>query len=233
MRAKTLSASQRCRISCSRAGRSTWGGSAAKGAGRAHGVHSPRTRQTSSACPGRGGRGTEDCAPWGAAAGEHHGHRRARRRGPRRAGRGRRPAAGRPARPAQPAALPRPRRRRWGRAGSGVQFENFALTQTLGVAALVVILAEGGLTTRWTDVRRAIGPGLSAGHGRASPSASWSPPPSRSGCWTSRWGFALLLGAVDQLHRRGRRLRHPAPAAAAAAAWPRRWRRRAGSTTPR
>ncbi|WP_448623838.1 potassium/proton antiporter [Geodermatophilus sp. URMC 64] len=47
-----------------------------------------------------------------------------------------------------------------GEAGVGVPFENFSLTQTLGVAALVVILAEGGLTTRWADVRRAIGPGL-------------------------------------------------------------------------
>ena len=47
-----------------------------------------------------------------------------------------------------------------GEAGAGVQFENFELTRTLGVAALVVILAEGGLTTRWADVRRAIGPGV-------------------------------------------------------------------------
>ncbi|HEX2550335.1 MAG TPA: cation:proton antiporter, partial [Nocardioidaceae bacterium] len=48
-----------------------------------------------------------------------------------------------------------------GESGLGVEFEDFSLTQTLGVAALVVILAEGGLTTRWADVRRAIGPGLS------------------------------------------------------------------------
>src|SRR4051794_10106497 len=47
-----------------------------------------------------------------------------------------------------------------GESGLGVQFEDFSLAQTLGVAALVVILAEGGLTTRWADVRRAIGPGL-------------------------------------------------------------------------
>ena len=48
-----------------------------------------------------------------------------------------------------------------GESGLGVEFDDFSLTQTLGVAALVVILAEGGLTTRWADVRRAIGPGLS------------------------------------------------------------------------
>jgi cell volume regulation protein A len=47
-----------------------------------------------------------------------------------------------------------------GESGLGVQFEDFRLTQTLGYAALVVILAEGGLTTRWADVRRAIGPGI-------------------------------------------------------------------------
>jgi cell volume regulation protein A len=42
--------------------------------------------------------------------------------------------------------------------GSGV--EDYSLARTLGVAALVIILAEGGLTTRWSDVRRAVGPGL-------------------------------------------------------------------------
>ena len=46
-----------------------------------------------------------------------------------------------------------------GESGFGVQFEDFSLTRTLGVAALVVILAEGGLTTRWGDVRGAIGQG--------------------------------------------------------------------------
>jgi cell volume regulation protein A len=47
-----------------------------------------------------------------------------------------------------------------GESGLGVQFEDYRLTHTLGYAALVVILAEGGLTTRWADVRRAIGPGV-------------------------------------------------------------------------
>jgi potassium/hydrogen antiporter len=40
-----------------------------------------------------------------------------------------------------------------GEAGLGVRFDDAALTQTLGLAALVVILAEGGLTTRWSVVR--------------------------------------------------------------------------------
>jgi potassium/hydrogen antiporter len=47
-----------------------------------------------------------------------------------------------------------------GESGLGVRFEDFSLSRTLGVAALVVILAEGGLTTRWSHVRRALGPGL-------------------------------------------------------------------------
>jgi cell volume regulation protein A len=82
-----------------------------------------------------------------------------------------------------------------GEGGFGVQFENFALTQTLGVAALVVILAEGGLTTRWGDVRRAIGPGLSLATvgvvvsvGVTAAIAVW--------LLGFSWGYALLLGAV-------------------------------------
>ena len=47
-----------------------------------------------------------------------------------------------------------------GESGLGVQFEDYPLAHTLGYAALVVILAEGGLTTRWADVRRAVGPGV-------------------------------------------------------------------------
>ncbi|ASR37431.1 K+/H+ antiporter [Prauserella marina] len=47
-----------------------------------------------------------------------------------------------------------------GETGFAVQFENAELTQSLGLAALVVILTEGGLTTRWADVRPGIGPGI-------------------------------------------------------------------------
>ena len=35
----------------------------------------------------------------------------------------------------------------------GIQFEDYGATHTLGFLALVVILAEGGLTTRWTTMR--------------------------------------------------------------------------------
>jgi cell volume regulation protein A len=43
-----------------------------------------------------------------------------------------------------------------GEAGLGLEFEDAALTQTLGLVALVVILTEGGLTTRWAAVRPAV-----------------------------------------------------------------------------
>jgi cell volume regulation protein A len=47
-----------------------------------------------------------------------------------------------------------------GEAGLGIRFDNAILTQVLGLAALVLILTEGGLTTRWPDVRPAFWPGL-------------------------------------------------------------------------
>lgn len=42
----------------------------------------------------------------------------------------------------------------------GIQFSDAALTESLGLAALVLILAEGGLTTRWSGVRPALGLGV-------------------------------------------------------------------------
>jgi cell volume regulation protein A len=82
-----------------------------------------------------------------------------------------------------------------GERGLGIEFEDFALTQTLGVAALVVILAEGGLTTRWVDVRRAIGPGLSLATVGVAVSVVVT---AAIGVWLLGlpWLVALLLGAV-------------------------------------
>src|SRR3954468_11765458 len=82
-----------------------------------------------------------------------------------------------------------------GENGLGVDFEDFSLTRTLGVAALVVILAEGGLTTRWGDVRRAIGPGLSLATIGVAVSVAVV---AAIAVWLLGygWGFALLLGAV-------------------------------------
>ena len=42
----------------------------------------------------------------------------------------------------------------------GLDFDNTVLAEQLGLAALVFILAEGGLTTRWGNVRPALGLGI-------------------------------------------------------------------------
>jgi cell volume regulation protein A len=82
-----------------------------------------------------------------------------------------------------------------GESGAGIEFEDAALTQTLGVAALVIILAEGGLTTRWSDVRRAVGPGLALSTvgvlvsiGVTAAITVW--------LLDFSWSFAFLVGAV-------------------------------------
>jgi cell volume regulation protein A len=45
-----------------------------------------------------------------------------------------------------------------GEAGLGISFDSFELTQVLGYSALVLILAEGGLTTSWEGIRRSVAP---------------------------------------------------------------------------
>ncbi|CCH34126.1 potassium/proton antiporter [Saccharothrix espanaensis] len=47
-----------------------------------------------------------------------------------------------------------------GEAVLGIQFEDADLTRSLGTVALVLILTEGGLTTRWTAVKPALGLGI-------------------------------------------------------------------------
>ena len=42
-----------------------------------------------------------------------------------------------------------------GESGLGIKFDNANLTETLGLGALVLILAEGGLTTNWAHARKA------------------------------------------------------------------------------
>ena len=43
-----------------------------------------------------------------------------------------------------------------GESGFGLQFENPQLAQEIGLIALAIILAEGGLTTTWSHVKGAI-----------------------------------------------------------------------------
>ena len=44
-----------------------------------------------------------------------------------------------------------------GEAGLGIRFDDATLTRTLGTCALVVIIAEGGLTARWSTLRPVLG----------------------------------------------------------------------------
>ena len=45
-----------------------------------------------------------------------------------------------------------------GEDGFGIRFDSNELTQVLGYAALILILSEGGLSTRWEGIRRSVGP---------------------------------------------------------------------------
>jgi potassium/hydrogen antiporter len=47
-----------------------------------------------------------------------------------------------------------------GGSGLGIRFDDAELTQVLGYGALVLILAEGGLTTRWSDARGSMAPAI-------------------------------------------------------------------------
>jgi potassium/hydrogen antiporter len=44
-----------------------------------------------------------------------------------------------------------------GEAGLGIEFDDYDLSRTLGLAALIVIIAEGGLTIRWSTLRPVVG----------------------------------------------------------------------------
>src|SRR6478752_4314015 len=48
-----------------------------------------------------------------------------------------------------------------GERGLGINFDDANVAHALGFTALVLILAEGGLTTQWAEIRPAMGFGLS------------------------------------------------------------------------
>jgi NhaP-type Na+/H+ and K+/H+ antiporter len=82
-----------------------------------------------------------------------------------------------------------------GESGAGIKFDNAQLAETLGLAALVLILAEGGLTTRWPTVRAGVPIALSlATVGTAvsiavvAAAAHW--------LLGADWRIATLLGAI-------------------------------------
>ena len=72
-----------------------------------------------------------------------------------------------------------------GENGVGIHFENAELAHALGFAALALILAEGGLTTSWPEVRPSMPARAVAGDRSASPSRSRSSPWSRTSCSAS------------------------------------------------
>src|SRR3954469_2726139 len=82
-----------------------------------------------------------------------------------------------------------------GERGLGVTFDDARLTGVLGYAALVVILAEGGLTTRWSGIRSSVAPaavlatvGTMVSVGVTAVAALW--------VLRVPWVTALLIGAV-------------------------------------
>lgn len=82
-----------------------------------------------------------------------------------------------------------------GEAGLGVQYSDTPLTAALGIGALVLILAEGGLTTRWSVIRPALAPGIALATAAVAVSISVTG-------WVLHlvlgldWRTALLWGAV-------------------------------------
>ena len=91
-----------------------------------------------------------------------------------------------------------------GEAGVGVRFDNAGLAEALGLSALVLILAEGGLTTNWAHVRAAAPAALSLATVGVVVSALVVVAAAR---WLLGlgWREALLLGAVlaPTMTRRG------------------------------
>jgi potassium/hydrogen antiporter len=82
-----------------------------------------------------------------------------------------------------------------GEGGAGIQFTDYELTQVLGYSALVLILAEGGLTTRWSSVRSAVAPAAALATAGTVVSVLVVAGAVRVLLGTT-WTQALLLGAV-------------------------------------
>ncbi len=82
-----------------------------------------------------------------------------------------------------------------GNAGLGIQFDDATITRVLGYAALVLILAEGGLTTSWGNIKDSVAPaavlstvGVAVSVGVVALAVHTLLPLS--------WTIALLLGAI-------------------------------------
>jgi NhaP-type Na+/H+ and K+/H+ antiporter len=82
-----------------------------------------------------------------------------------------------------------------GESGFGIRFDDPLVAQTLGLAALVLILAEGGLTTRWRDVREGVPTAISLAIVGTAVSIAVV---AAAAHWLlgTGWQLAVLLGAV-------------------------------------
>ncbi|SDQ66194.1 potassium/proton antiporter [Quadrisphaera sp. DSM 44207] len=82
-----------------------------------------------------------------------------------------------------------------GEDGLGIEFRDYELTVVLGYCALVLILAEGGLTTRWSTVRGAMAPAAVLATAGSAVSVLVVAAATH---WLlgTPWTLALLLGAV-------------------------------------
>ena len=82
-----------------------------------------------------------------------------------------------------------------GESGLGIQFEDADLARSVSFAALVVILAEGGLSTRWRDVRPVLPVGISLATVGVAVTVVLMAVTARV-LFDFDWTLALLLGAV-------------------------------------
>jgi potassium/hydrogen antiporter len=82
-----------------------------------------------------------------------------------------------------------------GESGLGIRFSDAPLTAALGIAGLVLILAEGGLTTRWSVIRQALGPGIALSTGAVAVSIAITGLALHL-LLSLDWRTALLWGAV-------------------------------------
>ncbi|HTU72998.1 MAG TPA: potassium/proton antiporter [Trebonia sp.] len=83
-----------------------------------------------------------------------------------------------------------------GEAGVGIQFDNAGLAEVLGLSALVLILAEGGLTTSWAHARAAAPAALSLATAGVVVSIVVVVAAATRWLLGLGWRDALLLGAV-------------------------------------
>ena len=117
-----------------------------------------------------------------------------------------------------------------GESGFGIRFDDPLVAETLGLAALVLILAEGGFTTRWADVRESVPAAIALSTVGSAVSIVVV---AAAAHWLvgDDWQTSLLLGAVlaptDAAAVFSVLRRLPLPSRVSGV-----WRRSRGSTTP-